>query len=113
MGLRVLMGDERNSAAGLRAGAVGLVNLCSNLQPQTYLRLYEAAQRRDDEAMERLQAQINRMVDEVVLTGPCFVSGPKYLLSRLGIGQGTPVAPLEPVSEAQARKIEAFLKSGQ
>ncbi len=113
VGLRVLMGDERNSAAGLRAGAVGLVNLCSNLQPQTYLRLYEAAQRRDDEAMERLQAQINRMVDEVVLTGPCFVSGPKYLLSRLGIGQGTPVAPLEPVSEAQARKIEAFLKSGQ
>ncbi|OAI52899.1 hypothetical protein AYO44_04420, partial [Planctomycetaceae bacterium SCGC AG-212-F19] len=85
VGLRVLMGDERNSAAGLRAGAVGLVNLCSNLQPETYLGLYEAALRKDDAAMERMQAQINHLVDEVVLSGPCFVAGPKYLLSKLGI----------------------------
>ena len=113
LGLRVLMGDERNSAAGLRAGAVGLVNLCSNLQPETYLRLYEAALHHDETTMERMQAQINRLVDQVVLSGPCFVAGPKYMLSRLGIGSGTPVAPLEPVSEAQARRIEAFLKAGQ
>lgn len=110
VGLRVLMGDERNSAAGLRAGAVGLVNLCSNLQPETYLALFEAARRHDEAEMRRLQEQINRLVDEVVLSGPCFVAGPKYLLSRLGIGRGSPVAPLEPVGEHQARKIDAFLK---
>jgi 4-hydroxy-tetrahydrodipicolinate synthase len=109
VGLRVLMGDERNSAAGLRAGAVGLVNLCSNLQPEVYLQLYAAAQRRDEAEMSRCQQQINRLVDEVVLSGPCFVAGPKYLLSRLGIGRGVPVAPLEPVGEGQARKIDAFL----
>jgi dihydrodipicolinate synthase/N-acetylneuraminate lyase len=112
VGLRVLMGDERNAAAGLRAGAVGLVNLCSNLQPETYLELYAAALRRDAAAMERCQAQINRLVDEVVLSGPCFVAGPKYMLSRLGIGRGTPVAPLEPVSEGQARAIDALLAAG-
>jgi 4-hydroxy-tetrahydrodipicolinate synthase len=109
VGLRVLMGDERNSAAGLRAGAVGLVNLCSNLRPEVYLQLYEAALRHDEEAMGRLQAQINRLVDEVVLSGPCFLAGPKYMLSRLGIGRGTPVRPLEPVSEGQARTIDALL----
>jgi len=109
VGLRVLMGDERNSAAGLQAGAVGLVNLCSNLQPETYLALFEAARRRDEAEMRHLQDQINRLVDEVVLSGPCFVAGPKYLLSRLGIGRGVPVAPLEPVSAEQARRIDAFL----
>jgi 4-hydroxy-tetrahydrodipicolinate synthase len=109
LGLRVLMGDERNSAAGLRAGAVGLVNLCSNLQPEVYLRLYAAAQCRDEAAMNDCQAHINRLVDEVVLSGPCFVAGPKYLLSRLGIGRGVPVAPLQPADEGQARKIDAFL----
>jgi 4-hydroxy-tetrahydrodipicolinate synthase len=113
VGLRVLMGDERNSAAGLRAGAVGLVNLCSNLQPETYLQLYEAALRKDESAMERLQGKINHLLESVVLNGPCFVAGPKYMLSRLGIGRGTPVAPLEPVNERQARMIEAFLTAGQ
>jgi 4-hydroxy-tetrahydrodipicolinate synthase len=109
VGLRVLMGDERNAAAGLQAGAVGLVNLCINVEPGTYLRLYEAAVRGDTDELARQQDRINRIVDTVVLTGPCFVAGPKYFLSRLGIGRGMPVAPLEPVSEEQARKIGDFI----
>jgi 4-hydroxy-tetrahydrodipicolinate synthase len=109
-GLRVLMGDERNAAAGLRAGAVGLVNLCINVEPATYLRLYEAARRGDEAEMQRQQERIDRIVAEVVLTGPCFVAGPKYVLARLGMGRGTPVSPLEPVSEEQARRIDRFLE---
>ena len=109
VGLRVLMGDERTAAEGLRLGALGLVNLCSNLEPETYLRLCDAVARGDTEETNRAQQRINRIADEVVLSGPCFVSGPKYVLSKLGIGRGTPVSPLEPVSEAQAARIERFL----
>jgi 4-hydroxy-tetrahydrodipicolinate synthase len=112
LGLRVLMGDERNSAAGLRVGAVGLVNLCSNLRPEIYLQLYDAALRGDEATMNRMQQQINQMLEAVVLNGPCFVAGPKYMLSRLGIGRGTPILPLEPVNERQAQMIEAFLAAG-
>jgi 4-hydroxy-tetrahydrodipicolinate synthase len=112
-GLRVLMGDERTAAEGLLAGAVGLVNLCVNVEPATYLRLYEAALRRDMAELTRLQQRVNRIVETVVLTGPCFVAGPKYVLSRLGIGNGTPVSPLEPVSEEQARRIDRFLAAGE
>jgi len=111
-GLRVLMGDERTAAAGLRAGAVGLVNLCVNVEPATYLRLYDAARRGDETEMQRQQERIDRIVAEVVLTGPCFVAGPKYVLSRLGMGRGTPVSPLQPVSDEQAGRIDRFLQLG-
>jgi 4-hydroxy-tetrahydrodipicolinate synthase len=111
VGLRVLMGDERTAAEGLLAGAVGLVNLCVNVEPATYLRLFEAAVRGDKAELTRMQQRINRIVEEVVLTGPCFVAGPKYVLSKLGIGQGTPVSPLQPVSDEQARRIDRFLKT--
>jgi 4-hydroxy-tetrahydrodipicolinate synthase len=112
VGLRVLMGDERTAAEGLSAGAVGLVNLCVNVEPATYLRLYEAAVRGDTAEMAKQQARINRMIEEVVLSGPCFLAGPKYVLARLGIGRGSPVSPLEPVSEEQARRIDRFLDAG-
>jgi 4-hydroxy-tetrahydrodipicolinate synthase len=111
VGLRVLMGDERNCAAGLRAGAVGLVNLCVNVEPQTYLQIYEAAQRRDEAALQACQRRIDELVETVALSGPCFITGPKYWLSRLGIGQGAPVSPLEPVSVKQAALIDAFMKT--
>jgi 4-hydroxy-tetrahydrodipicolinate synthase len=109
VGLRVLMGDEINAAEGLRLGAVGLVNLCSNLEPETYLRLCDAVARGDTAETHRAQQRINRISDEVVGSGVCFVSGPKYLLSKLGIGRGTPVSPLEPVGAAQAARIERFM----
>ncbi len=112
VGLRVIMGDERTAAAGLRAGAVGLVNLCANLEPKTYLGIYEAAVRKDEAQLVRHQGRINQIIDTVVLTGPCFVAGPKYVLSKLGFGRGTPVSPLEPVSEEQKRKIDTFYAAG-
>jgi 4-hydroxy-tetrahydrodipicolinate synthase len=112
LGLRVLMGDERTAMQGLLAGALGLVNVCSNLEPATYLRMCAAASRKDEAEMARLQQRINQIVEEVVLSGPCFLSGPKYLLSKLGIGRGMPVSPLEPVSPEQARRIDAFLAAG-
>jgi 4-hydroxy-tetrahydrodipicolinate synthase len=109
LGLRVLMGAESNAAAGLLAGAVGLVNLCINIEPETYLRLYEAAKRRDMAEMNRQQERINQLVDHVVVTGPCFMAGPMYVLARLGIGRGIPVSPLEPASAEQKQKIDRFL----
>jgi 4-hydroxy-tetrahydrodipicolinate synthase len=113
LGLRVLMGDERTAADGLLAGAVGLVNLCANVEPQTYIRLCVAVASRDRPEIVRLQARIDQLVDTIVVSGPCFLAGPKYMLARLGIGQGRPVAPLEPVSAEQARRIDDFLAEDQ
>ncbi|MBV9124371.1 MAG: dihydrodipicolinate synthase family protein, partial [Planctomycetes bacterium] len=111
LGLKVLMGDERTAAEGLLAGAVGLVNLCANLEPRTYLRLFEAGVRKDQEELQRCQERINRIVITVVLSGPCFLAGPKYVLGRLGLGAGVPLSPLQPVAAEQARRIDEFLLS--
>ena len=46
VGLKVFAGEERNAAEALRIGAVGLVPVCANIEPTTYLELYEAAARR-------------------------------------------------------------------
>jgi dihydrodipicolinate synthase/N-acetylneuraminate lyase len=110
VGLRVLMGHERTAAEGLLAGAVGLVNLCINVEPETYLRLFKAVGRDMDE-VTRMQERINRIIDEVVLSGPCFVAGAKYVLFKSGIGRGTPVSPLQPMSAEQAWRIDRFLET--
>lgn len=109
VGLRVLMGDEATASAGLKAGAVGLVNLCVNVEPATYIGLYEAAVRGDDQELARRQERINRILEEVVLSGPCFLSGPMYVLGKLGMGRGVPVSPLHPADETQTRRIDRFL----
>ena len=83
------------------------------MEPETYLALYKAAADGDEREAARRQERINRIVDEVVLSGPCFVAGPKYVLSRLGIGRGVPVSPLQPADEAQARRIDRFLAAGR
>jgi hypothetical protein len=46
-----------------------------------------------------------------VLSGPCFLSGPMYILGKLGMGRGVPVSPLHPADEAQKRRIDRFLAS--
>jgi len=109
VGLRVLMGDEATASAGLKAGAIGLVNLCVNVEPATYLGLYDAAVRGDEPELARRQERINRILEEVVLSGPCFLSGPMYVLGKLGMGRGVPVSPLHPADETQARRIDRFL----
>jgi len=108
-GLKVFAGEERNAATALQIGAVGLVPVCANLDPAPYLHLMEAAARRDGAEADRLQEQIRTLVGAVVLGGPCWLSGPMYALGRLGIGDGTAVAPLAHVGAEQAARIDRVL----
>jgi 4-hydroxy-tetrahydrodipicolinate synthase len=109
VGLEVLMGDEVNAAAGLKAGAKGLVNLCISIEPATYLRLIAAVKEGDQAGMDRCQVRINELVQNLALATPSFVAGPKYVLGKRGMGSGRPLSPQEPVDETAARKIDAFL----
>jgi 4-hydroxy-tetrahydrodipicolinate synthase len=112
VGLTVLAGEERKAADALRAGAVGLVPVCANIEPAPYLGLCAAVRRGNENEAGRLQERINGLVDALVLSGPCWLAGPKYALARLGIGRGTPVSPLEPAGEEQRRRIDVFLAGG-
>ncbi len=113
LGLSVMAGDEPTSGQALLAGAAGIVPVCANVEPQTYLELYRAGSAGDVEGVERQMRRISELRRILVLSGPCWLSGIKYAVSLLGIGTGRSVSPLEPASQAQQQEIRNFITSGE
>lgn len=112
VGLRVLQGDERLMAAALKAGAVGIVPGSSNVDPQAFLALYRAAQASDEAELDRCATRVAAVRAAVPLAGAQWLSGIKYAVSRLGIGSGRTVSPLQPLTQEQQVAIDAFLAAG-
>jgi len=107
-GLRVLQGDEPHIAEGLLAGAVGIVPVCANYEPATFLRACQAAIAGDQAELLRCQERILHLRSKLVLAGPNWIAGVKAGAAVLGIGSGKPVSPLQPLTEEQKRSIEAI-----
>ncbi len=111
VGLSVLQGDERHMAAALKAGAVGIVPGCSNVDPQAFLGAYRAACAGDEAELARCAERIAAVRQSVALAGDQWLSGIKYAVSRLGIGSGLTVSPLQPLTAEQRATIDAFVAS--
>ena len=111
-GLAVLGGDERTAGDALLAGAVGIVPVCANYEPETFTALHAAGVAGDSEAVARSMRRVQELRECLVFTGPCWLSGIKHAVSLLGIGSGAVVSPLEPVPEPQRRRI-AELHAGR
>lgn len=106
IGLKVFMGDEGGIAEGLLAGACGIVPVCANYEPKTFIRAYEAAQRGDADEVRRLQSRVTYLRERLPLGGACWVAGVKYAVASLGFGSGKPVSPLQPVGAEQQKIID-------
>ena len=107
--VRVLMGDDVTASDGLQAGRSAWstcastwsrrpISACSPRRSAATPRRWRGGRRRSTGSWK-----------EVVLSGPCFVAGPKYVLGKLGMGRGVPVSPLHPADETQTRRIDRFL----
>ena len=105
-GLAVLAGDEAASGKALLAGAVGIVPVCANYDPATYLRLYQAGRAGDAAGVARAMKRAMQLKEALVMSGPCWLAGIKYAVSALGIGSGLPVSPLEPADDARRARIQ-------
>jgi len=110
VGLRVLVGDEAIGGQALLAGARGIVPVCANYDPWTFVRLYEAAVRGDSGEVARQMARVTALRQRLVLSGPCWLAGVKYALAALGIGSGRPASPLEPADAQRRAVIEALVR---
>jgi dihydrodipicolinate synthase/N-acetylneuraminate lyase len=108
-GRKVFMGDEASIAAGLQAGATGIVPVCANVESQPFVQAYQAALHQDWEAVAGAQERIMLVREHLPLAGPNWIAGIKYALSTLGIGTGKPVSPLEPLTPAQMKTLDEFL----
>jgi len=108
-GLRVLQGDEPQIAAGLLAGAVGIVPVCANFEPATYIAAYEAGIAGDAAALAPLQERILYIREELLLSSPLWIAGIKYAMSCLDLGSGIPISPLHPLTAVEQQKIADFV----
>jgi dihydrodipicolinate synthase/N-acetylneuraminate lyase len=111
LGLTVLNGDEGLSAEALLAGAQGIVPVCANYDPWTYVRLYEAGSRGDREEATRLMTRVEQLREVLVLNATCWLAGTKYAMAALGMGSGKPVAPLEPAEPQKRAAIDALIEA--
>ena len=110
VGLKVLEGEEPHIARGMLAGAVGIVPVCANFEPATYIAAYRAGLARDEAALVGLQERILEVRRELLLVGPLWIAGIKYAMSLLGVGSGEPVSPLQPLKAEERAKIREFTR---
>jgi 4-hydroxy-tetrahydrodipicolinate synthase len=110
VGLRILEGEEPHIAEGLLAGAVGIVPVCANLEPATYIGAYQAALACDLETLARLQERALLIRQVVLKAVPLWIAGIKYALSVLGYGSGQPVSPLQSLTDQERQGIAAFVQ---
>jgi 4-hydroxy-tetrahydrodipicolinate synthase len=110
VGLRVLEGEEPHIAKGLLAGAVGIVPVCANFEPATYLAAYQAGLARDEAALTGLQERIIEVRKQLLFVGPLWIAGIKYAMSLLGVGSGVPVSPLQPLTADEQAKVAEFTR---
>jgi len=108
-GLRVLQGDEPHIAPGLLAGAVGIVPVCANFEPATYIAAYEAGIAGDAAALGPLQERILYIREKLLLSSPLWIAGIKYAMSCLGLGSGMPISPLYSLTAVEQQKIGDFV----
>jgi 4-hydroxy-tetrahydrodipicolinate synthase len=113
VGLNVLAGDEFIMGEGLLAGAKGIVPVCANLDPQRYVRLYEAGSRGDRKAVAEQMREILHIREVLLLSGVCWIAGMKYAMASLGFGSGQCVSPLEPVEPKRKARIDALIAAYQ
>jgi len=111
LGLKVFMGEEPNIAAGLLGGASGIVPVCANLEPKTFVRAYEAGLRKDQAELATLQERILLVRSHLPKLAPCWIAGVKYSVAALGLGSGKPVSPLQPLTAEEKQKLDAFVEA--
>jgi 4-hydroxy-tetrahydrodipicolinate synthase len=111
VGLKAFMGDENGIQEGLLSGACGIVPVCANYEPTTFLKAYAAGVSGDAVELARVQKRILYVRERLCLGGVSWVAGVKYASASLGIGSGKPVSPLQPAGAEQRKAIDDIAKT--
>ena len=108
----LLVGDETLLGKCLKLGCNGGVIGGANMFPALYVRLYEAATRKEPEQVEKWQAWINRVQREIyrAVNSPVqIIIGIKYVLSVKGICSSQMAMPVyAPLTGEQKKTMEGL-----
>jgi 4-hydroxy-tetrahydrodipicolinate synthase len=109
----VLMGPEELLAQGVLAGGHGGVCGGSNIVPELYVQLYEAAHRGDLREVLVLQGRVQRLSSKLYHVGEnpsSYLAGVKAALACLGIGTGHLAPPTASLLPEKRAVIEQHLR---
>jgi len=104
---RVLQGSELLASSSLLIGGDGLVPGIGNVAPRLLTDVCRAAARGDAEACRDLQSKVLDLIGVFEIGG---IPGLKAACSVLGIGNGLPASPWEPVVGERRDAIAAVLR---
>ena len=80
-----------------------------NVVPELCVGIFDAVSRGDlADAVER-HARLMRIRDVLLLADDCWLSGIKYAVSTMGIGNGRISSPLQPTGDQHKEAIAAVL----
>jgi 4-hydroxy-tetrahydrodipicolinate synthase len=113
IGLGIFCGSHEMTERALLAGADGIVPGLATYEPWTFVEAYEAAVAGDRERLAAAQKRVDFLVGELISGYTSWLSGIKYAMSTLGIGNGRPVTPVEPPNEEQKQRIRALTPRGR
>ena len=100
-GFVVFQGNQIYCGVSLLAGADGLVPGHANVWPELLVGMYEAAQRKETEAVWSAQARLNALM---TLRGRAVIHTYKVIAQALGLMSDTVAAPLPRLSAEEAKQ---------
>lgn len=104
--LSLLQGNEPDIEWGLNLGAGGIVPVCANYEPSTFVAAINASQNGDRQLLQRIQGRINHIRDILLVKPENWIAGIMYGLCSLGIGNGIPVRPILEISIDAKKRID-------
>ncbi len=110
----LLMGPEELTGEVVMMGGHGGVNGGANIFPKLYVDMYEAAARRDVEALNKLQETImyiSNTIYKVGRYGSSYLKGVKCSCSLLGICSDYMAVPYHHFNAPERKKVQEYLET--
>ncbi|MBX9703375.1 MAG: 4-hydroxy-tetrahydrodipicolinate synthase [Silvanigrellaceae bacterium] len=99
----ILSGDDILFAPSLACGADGIISVCANAFPNTFLEMFQAAQQSDLARLKKINLTTHPIIKHVFsVTNPI---GVKALLGKLGLCENVLRSPLVALEEQEMQSI--------
>lgn len=106
--ISVFNGAEELCSASLIYGADGCVPGLANFFPKLFVDLYKAAQNKDIKQTYELQKTVWE-IRKTLSVGKSWMSAMKYMSQKFGFGTDRATTPVEPLTDADKKKIDEIL----
>ncbi|MBW7474005.1 dihydrodipicolinate synthase family protein [Paenibacillus oenotherae] len=107
--MRIFCGGEELCGPSLLFGTHGSIAGLANLYPKVFAEIYEAAQQGDAARTKELQQQIIS-IKRICGIGSSWLTGMKYVMHRMNLGNPKASMPVEPLLPEEKRQIDALLE---